>query len=150
MFQRWFGRDSRNNRAVTDALYERIVAAARQPAFYAQWDVPDTPLGRFEMISLHVFLFLHRVRGEGGAMAEVAQAMTEEFFSDVDSSVLDKDDTEALAAALARNVRPDLVDWPGAGPLARYVRAAADGLRAQPTASFLGAGIEFPQAGGIE
>ena len=87
MFQRWFGRDRGANRAITDALYGEIVAAARQPAFYADWDVPDTPLGRFEMISLHLFLFLHRVRGETGAIAEIAQILTDEFFADVDSSV---------------------------------------------------------------
>lgn len=87
IFQRWFGRDRNANRAINDALYERIVAAARQPTFYSDWNVPDTPLGRFEMISLHLFLFLHRVRGESGALADIAQVLTDEFFSDVDSSV---------------------------------------------------------------
>jgi cytochrome b pre-mRNA-processing protein 3 len=87
MLQRWFGRDSRANRAVTDALYERIVAAARQPALYARWDVSDTPLGRFEMVGLHLFLFLHRVRREEGAIADIAQSLTDEFFSDVDSTM---------------------------------------------------------------
>ena len=181
MFQRWFGRDSRTNRAITDALYAQIVAAARQPALYARWDVPDTPLGRFEMVGLHVFLFLHRVRGEGGAIAEIAQTMTDEFFADVDSSVrelgigdsgvpkrvkrlakmfygrvaaygeaLDRNDAAALAAALARNVRPDLARWHGAEPLAAYVMSAVAGLRRQAVAEFLEARIAFPQAGGVE
>jgi cytochrome b pre-mRNA-processing protein 3 len=87
IFQRWFGRDRSANRAIFDALYERIVAAARQPKFYSDWGVPDTPLGRFEMVGLHVFLFLHRVRGEGGAIADIAQTLADEFFADVDSSV---------------------------------------------------------------
>ncbi len=46
MFQRLFGRERNANRAVTEALYERIVAAARQKVFYSDWAVPDTPLGR--------------------------------------------------------------------------------------------------------
>jgi cytochrome b pre-mRNA-processing protein 3 len=87
IFQRWFGRGPSANRTVVDALYERIVAAARQPVLYSEWEVPDTPLGRFEMISLHLFLLMHRVRGEGGPIADVAQTLTDEFFADVDSSV---------------------------------------------------------------
>ena len=69
MFQRLFGRERSANRAITDALYEQIVAAARQPPFYSDWNVPDTPLGRFEMLSLHMFLFQHRLRGEARRLA---------------------------------------------------------------------------------
>jgi cytochrome b pre-mRNA-processing protein 3 len=49
--------------------------------------VPDTPLGRFEMLSLHMFLFQHRLRGEGGVPQEVAQVLIDEFFLDVDHSL---------------------------------------------------------------
>jgi len=80
-----FGRPS--NRHVTDALYEAIVAAARQPHFYSVWDVPDTPLGRYEMLSLHMFLVLERARDREGALAEVAQELTDEFFKDMDHSL---------------------------------------------------------------
>ena len=69
MFQRLFGRERQANRAITDALYAQIVAAARQTVFYSDWNVPDTPLGRFEMLSLHMFLFLHRLRGEAARCA---------------------------------------------------------------------------------
>jgi cytochrome b pre-mRNA-processing protein 3 len=75
------------SRAVTDRLYAEIVAAARQPLLYAAYNVPDTPLGRFEMLSLHVFLILHRLRAEEGAAKEVAQELTDEFFLDVDHSL---------------------------------------------------------------
>lgn len=87
MFQRLFGRQSRANRAIIDALYTRIVAAARQEPFYSAWNVPDTPLGRFEMLSLHMFLFQHRLRGEPGAAAEIAQQLIDQFFLDVDHSL---------------------------------------------------------------
>lgn len=80
-----FGRQS--NRHVTDALYAAIVAAARQPHFYSEWEVPDTPLGRYEMLSLHMFLFLERARGRAGALADLAQELTDEFFRDVDHSL---------------------------------------------------------------
>lgn len=87
MLSRLFGRWRNSNQDVVDRLYERIVAAARQPVFYSQWNVPDTPLGRFEMLSLHMFLFQHRLRGEAGASHEVAQILIDGFFEDVDHSL---------------------------------------------------------------
>ena len=87
MFQRLFGRERHANRAITEALYAQIVAAARQTVFYSDWNVPDTPLGRFEMLSLHMFLFQYRLRGESGTAAEVAQVLIDEFFLDVEHSL---------------------------------------------------------------
>lgn len=87
MFKRLFNRGRQVDRLVVDAIYGEIVAAARQPTFYSAWDVPDTPLGRFEMMGLHVFLLLHRLRGEEGAAREAAQEITDEFFRDVDHSI---------------------------------------------------------------
>ena len=58
MFKRLLGIGPNPNQSVVDDVYEQIVAAARQPVLYAAWHVPDTPLGRFEMISLMLFLVL--------------------------------------------------------------------------------------------
>lgn len=88
MFQRLFGRE-RHNRTITDALYAEIVAAARQPHFYSDWDAPDTPLGRFEMLALHMFLFQHRLHDEAGASREIAQILIDDFFADVEHSLRD-------------------------------------------------------------
>ena len=87
MFQRLFGRERNANHAITEALYASIVAAARQPAFYSDWNVPDTPLGRFEMLSLHMFLFQYRMHAEAGASRDVAQILIDDFFEDVDHSL---------------------------------------------------------------
>jgi cytochrome b pre-mRNA-processing protein 3 len=87
MLSRLFGRRRSVNRDVADRLYEQIVAAARQPVLYSDWGVADTPLGRFEMVSLHMFLFLHRTRGETGPLGDLAQQITDDFFTDVDHSL---------------------------------------------------------------
>ncbi len=177
MFQRLFGRERQANRAITEALYAQIVAAARQTVFYSDWNVPDTPLGRFEMLSLHMFLFQHRLRGEGGAAAEVAQVLIDEFFMDVEHSLrelgigdvgvpkrmkklakmfygrteayddaLEREDRDALAAALARNVRPDAAVWSEASQLAAYVGDANKGLAAQQSESIVSGTVTFPVA----
>lgn len=63
------------------------MAAARQPAIYSQWNVPDTPLGRFESLSLHMILFLRRTKDAGAGLQGLGQAVIEEFFKDVDHSL---------------------------------------------------------------
>ncbi len=87
MFKKLFGLGRNPNQAIVDALYGAIVAAARQPELYAVWRVPDTPLGRFEMLGLHMFLFMHRVRDEEGTVRELAQDLTDTFFAEVDDSL---------------------------------------------------------------
>ena len=65
-------------------LYGAIVAAARQEKFYAQWDVPDTLDGRFDMIVVHMFLVLDRLKGES---QKLRQQLTDVFFSDLDRTL---------------------------------------------------------------
>ena len=66
-------------------LYEAIVAAARHPRFYENMGVADTIDGRFEMIVLHLFLVLNRLKGEG--VEDLRQNLTDEFFNDMDRSL---------------------------------------------------------------
>ena len=42
-------------------LYGAIVAQARDPAFYLDYAVADTPDGRYELIALHLILTLNRL-----------------------------------------------------------------------------------------
>ena len=85
--KRFFGGERAARRVLTERVYEQIVAAARQPALYADLAVPDTPLGRYEMVALHMFLVLHRLRGGTGAAAALAQDLTDGFFADLDHSI---------------------------------------------------------------
>ncbi len=72
--------------AAVDEAYNSIVAQSRQPRFYAEWGVPDTVTGRFDMVSLHLALFLHRLRHEAEARA-FTQALVDLFFRDMDRSI---------------------------------------------------------------
>ena len=87
MFKRLLGLGSNPNQIVVEKLYEQIVAAARQPVLYSDWNVPDTPLGRFEMISLTMLLTLRRLRGEKGTPADIAQELVDTFFKEVEYSI---------------------------------------------------------------
>ena len=71
----------------TDAIYgvyRAIVAQSRQPVFYAEWGVPDTVTGRFDMISLHMALVFRRLRSSEAAK-NFSQAVFDLFFKDRES-----------------------------------------------------------------
>jgi cytochrome b pre-mRNA-processing protein 3 len=77
-----FGR--RNRRDLVHAVYGEIVAQARRPTFFADWGVPDTLDGRFEVLALHAFLVLNRLKAEGEQTADFAQALFDTMFADMD------------------------------------------------------------------
>lgn len=80
IFSRFFSK----SKPQPEALYAAIVAAARQPKFYAEWGVPDTVDGRFDMIVLHLYLVLDRLRSEP---LDFRQSLSSLFFADMDRSI---------------------------------------------------------------
>ena len=69
-------------------LYEEIVRQARVPGFYQAGGVPDTVDGRFELVALHVFLVLHRLKAEDtGDASALGQAVFDIFVQDMDASL---------------------------------------------------------------
>jgi len=85
MLERW--RRGHPHGRHADALYASAVRQARLPVFYAAMGVPDTVDGRFEMIAVHVFLLLHRLRRGDEACRETAQALFDAMFEDMDRSL---------------------------------------------------------------
>ncbi|MEX2297639.1 MAG: ubiquinol-cytochrome C chaperone family protein, partial [Dongiaceae bacterium] len=69
------------------ALYEAAVEQARSPAFYTALGVPDTVDGRFELIALHGFLVMHRLKTEPGEGPPLAQALFDFMFADMDAAL---------------------------------------------------------------
>jgi cytochrome b pre-mRNA-processing protein 3 len=82
----WVRSRSRPAQVAAD-LYGSIVAQARAPAFYSSYGVGDTLEGRFEMVVLHLFLVLERLRAEGEAGQDIGQALLERFVSDMDDQM---------------------------------------------------------------
>jgi cytochrome b pre-mRNA-processing protein 3 len=68
-------------------LYEAIVAAGRDPAWYREGGVPDTVDGRFDMIAALTALVLLRLEAEGESGREPSVLLTELFIADMDSSL---------------------------------------------------------------
>ena len=68
-------------------LYGAVVAQARRPEFYATLGVPDTPVGRYEMVVLHLFLVLERLRSASDRGAPLDRLLVEAFIEDMDDSL---------------------------------------------------------------
>jgi cytochrome b pre-mRNA-processing protein 3 len=162
------------NEATIAALYGAIVAQARRPIFYADYAVPDTALGRFDMVVLHAALMMLRLRGSEALLA-LGQGVFDAFCRDMDDNLREMGVTDlgvprqmrklaeafygrakayeaalaaagdaALDAAILRNVYAGAEPQVAATPLAHYVRAAAQALAGLDDAALLRGETRFP------
>lgn len=74
-------------RDAAELAYRRVVEQARQPGFFAEVGVPDTVDGRFELIALHAFLYLRRLKSEQPQAGPLGQRFFETMFTDFDRSL---------------------------------------------------------------
>jgi cytochrome b pre-mRNA-processing protein 3 len=82
-------RHSADNRTIA-SLYGMIVAQARSTAFYADYEVPDTVQGRFDLIVLHLVLVIRRLaggEGRGLARRNIGQRLFDVFCRDLDDNL---------------------------------------------------------------
>jgi cytochrome b pre-mRNA-processing protein 3 len=157
-----------------EAIYGMIVTQAREPIFYRDLSVPDTVNGRFDLLLLHLWLLLRRLRKVQGA-TELSQALFDRFCEDMDDNLREMgigDQTvpkrmrafgeafygrvqaydqateaggEALASAICKNILN------GASPdqaqrLAAYARATEADLDRTDEVALLCASFKFPPA----
>jgi cytochrome b pre-mRNA-processing protein 3 len=73
-------------RGTIEAIYGMIVTQAREPLFYRDLGVPDTVNGRFDLLVLHLWMVLQRLRPmEGGS--SLSQALFDRFCDDMDANL---------------------------------------------------------------
>jgi cytochrome b pre-mRNA-processing protein 3 len=156
-----------------ELAYRRVVSQARQPEFFTDIGVPDTVDGRFELICLHAFLFLHRLKGETPPAPELGQRFFDAMFVDFDRSLREMgtgdlsvgrevkrmarafygridayeralSDGSGLEAALARNLFGTVsADAAALTAMAQYLRREARWLRERPIAELLTGELAF-------
>jgi cytochrome b pre-mRNA-processing protein 3 len=61
------------------------VARAREPGFYEVFGVPDTVDGRFDLLVLHLWMALRRLRA--GGQTQLAQGLFDHFCNDMDANL---------------------------------------------------------------
>lgn len=77
----------RATREAAAEAYRRVVAQARERAFFTECGVPDTLDGRFELVCLHAFLYLYRLKEARPQANRIAQAFFDTMFADFDRSL---------------------------------------------------------------
>ena len=130
------------------ALYDGLVARAREPVFFARFGVADSIDGRFDVLAFHAWMVLAELKG-----TPAAQALTDTIFLGFDEAMREQgvgdmgighklkamakafygrmsvydaaQDEAALAEALAKNL------WRGAGVDDRARALAAYAMRAR-------------------
>jgi cytochrome b pre-mRNA-processing protein 3 len=80
-------RKRNNNQLIVVRQYELLTSTARQPVFYTDYEVPDTVMGRFELLSVVMILFFRRTRSSVTSGQELAQEIVDAFFEDIDYSI---------------------------------------------------------------
>lgn len=157
-------------------LYEQLVTQARQEWFYREAGVPDTLDGRFEMILLHLFLVLNRLKHTPESK-EFRQQLMEAFMEDMDRSVrelgvsdtgvgkrvkkmaaamygriaaydMTLDDASALQSALTRNLYGTVeASEEVVAKMAEYVAATAAALATLSVNDVMGGTLKFAPLG---
>lgn len=153
-------------------VYEAIVAAARHPLPYAKWGVPDTLDGRFDLIILHAYLVLNRLKGEDRSFR---QDLVDALFRDMDRAMRDLGVSDVsvgkkvrkmaevfygrisaydqamtgsageLEDVIRRNIFADAEDASGVAALARYMREAGEDLARQPVAGIVAGEVRLKE-----
>ncbi len=70
-----------------EQLYLKIVEQSRQADFYRTFGTPDTVDGRFEMISVHAFMAMRRLKGGSEEASELSQLLFNVMFDDMDRNL---------------------------------------------------------------
>lgn len=135
-----------------EALYPLVVTQARTPRLYTELGAPDTREGRFELYSLHVYLVLERLKGQGEQAAETAQAFFDAYLSALDNTFREMGVGDMSISKRMRKLgeafygrialyETGLTALPDTGPLAamlaRTVYAGIDASRAPQLATYL-------------
>ena len=83
--QRLFG-PAKDDQAAVRPLWSQVIAAARDPNWYARLGVADTMPGRFDMVTLVMAAVLLRMEREPALLAQSAR-LTELFVEDMDGQM---------------------------------------------------------------
>jgi cytochrome b pre-mRNA-processing protein 3 len=155
-------------RSAAELAYLQVIEQSRKPIFFTDYGVPDTLDGRFELVCLHAFLVLHRLKVERPRANSVCQSFFDWMFANFDRALREMGsgdlsvgkhvkhmvcaffgrirayedglagDDAALGAALSRNLFGTVSESMAfADAMARYVRAAVEGLRFQSAEELL-------------
>ena len=78
-------RRSKQHKALATGLYAALARRAREPEFFARFAVKDTLDGRFDLLTLHAWLVLQRLKAAGAG--PLSQAFVDAVFVGFDEAL---------------------------------------------------------------
>jgi len=169
-----FFRQKSGDQAV-ELAYAAIMTAARRPVLYEDFEVADTLDGRFDMLALHAFSLMERLKAGDGAAKEFAQRLADRIFLEMDRALREmgvgdlsvakrvrklaevfygrlsaytraaERGEPLMAQALQRNVYPDGVSPAALAGLTNYVMILRQSLASQAPAALAMGSVDFPE-----
>ncbi len=163
--------------APVKALFSRIAEASRRPELYLAGGIPDSFEGRFESLTLHMFLVLRRLRELPAPAADLAQDLVDACFAYLELGfrnggisdiavpkrmkkiaqsfygriqAYEAGLADAPPASLVEALRRNASPGEGAALLADYLQRARDDLARRDLAALLGDSVLFPPVAGGE
>lgn len=77
-----------STREVPQQIYGSLMTKARSEILYRDFGVPDTVMGRFDMLAMHVYLVARRFRAESGETFETLnQDVFDLFVADIERAL---------------------------------------------------------------
>lgn len=144
-------------RSQAETLHVALAAQARAPEFYAIAGAPDTPEGRFDMLALHMFLVIDRLRREAPETDRLVRLLQEVFFERLDSALREMgvgdlsvgrkiralaEDFYGRYSAYERGVADEVAAGALEDAIARNALGTDDAARARPLADYVRAARE--------
>ena len=69
-------------------LYGSVMTHARSPVFFMDFGIPDTVMGRFDILSLHIYLLARRFREDGSDFSmDLSQEVFDLYVYDVERAL---------------------------------------------------------------
>ncbi len=158
------------------SLYGAAVAQAREAGFYTELGAPDTVEGRFELVALHVYLILRRLKDSDPAAKKTGQELFDTMFRDTDAALRELGVGDLAVGKKIRKLAENFfgrvgvydaaleggeagaledalarnvyetADAEAAAGLAAYMREADALLAGQPLSRVIGGIVRFPDA----
>ena len=86
MITKFFRKSASNG--IPHQIYGGLMAQARNPVFYRELGIPDTVMGRFDMLAMHTYLFSRRLKlEEKQGVAALGQEVFDLFVADIERAL---------------------------------------------------------------
>ena len=75
------------DKRVANEVYFMVAEASRREPFFVDAGAPDNVEGRFEVLSIHMFLVLRRLKQDGDRARRFSQYLFDAFFNSMDDAL---------------------------------------------------------------